>query len=306
MTRRRTHTPLMLIMLAAAMAAALCVAPPATALSKIKCKQETGIATIDPIVHHNEPAGTGHLHQFFGNASWLSMPNPNEANYDDLVGESTNCRDTLDTAGYWQPAVVDTRNGDVLPAQAFTAYYRASGGQKFGPVEAFPSDTRLTSMQDSTSPGAHGWSCGEKSGALSAMRATIPDCSRLSQKPGLVLTAHINFPSCWDGVLPNHRAEDVGNTSDNAHYAFPTRTSKGWACQAPFIHEMPQLRETIQYPNPNKAPVQYLGVTSDPMMGGHNGSSMHGDFFNAWDQAGLEDMLDKCVRRNTGAALCDL
>lgn len=280
---------------------------PATALGKVKCKQVTGIAVVDPIVHHDQPVGTGHQHQFFGNSSWLqTLSNPNTANYNDLVGKSTNCRVTDDTAGYWQPTVIDTRNGNVLEAQAFTAYYRASGGQNFGPVEAFPPDTRLTAMQDSTSPGAHGWSCGQNSGALAAMRTTIPDCSRLSQKPGLVLTAHINFPSCWDGVLPNHQPGDVGDTSDNAHYAYPVHTSKGWTCPTAFPHQMPQLRETIQYPNPNKVPVQYLAVSSDPMMGGAHGSSMHGDFFNAWVQSGLENFLDECVRHSTGNAICDL
>jgi len=301
--RRALIAPLFALMLLVAL---LSPASPATALAKIKCKEVTGIAVVDPIKHHDEPVGTGHLHQFFGNAGWLSMDNPNQANYDDLVGGPTNCRDTQDSAGYWQPAVVDTRNGDVLVAQAFTAYYRTFDGKQYGPTEAFPADTRLTAMQAGTSPGAHGWSCGQNSGALSKMVDTIPDCSRLSQKPGQVLTAHINFPSCWDGVAPDHQAGDVGDTSDDAHYAYPVRSGSRWVCPAGFGHHVPQLRETIQYPNPDKVPASALGVTSDPMMGGHNGSSMHGDFFNAWVQSGLEDMLDKCVRQRTTSSICDL
>jgi len=295
-----------LVAIVALIAALFIPATGASALAKIKCKQITGVAVVDPIVHHDEPVGTGHQHEFFGNASWLTaLSNPNTANYSDLEGKSTNCADTQDTAGYWQPTVVDTRTNIVLPAQAFSAYYRAFNGADTGAVEAFPPDTRLTSMQTSTSPGAHGWSCGQNSGAiLSKMSTTIPDCSNLSQKPGAVLTAHINFPSCWDGVLPNHQPGDVGDTSDNAHYAFPVHTSSGWKCEAPFTHQMPQLRETIQYPNPNKVPVADLAVSSDPMMGGHNGSSMHGDFFNAWVQSGLETMLNECVRQRTTSTIC--
>lgn len=295
MRLNRSRLLLIAACLSVLLAIAVALAVPARAQAKIKCA-DTGpaaIANVDPLMHHNEPVGSGHLHQIFGNTAWVHLANPNTANYADLVGKSTGCRNAADTAGYWQPVVIDTRTGKPLPVHQFTAYYRSFDSRTTGAGAAFPPDTRLVAMQDAASPGAHGWSCGQFESI--APQATIPDCSGYSQKPGHVLTAHINFPSCWDGVAPAHRASDVGNTTDNAHYRYPVRSGKSWVCPAGFGTKMVQLRETVTYPNPDKVPARYLGLTSDAMMGGHNGSTMHGDFWNAWVQSGLESMVAHCV-----------
>ena len=300
MTRRNTYTLLAAIFGALVLAAALLTsAGPAQATAKIKCKLTTGVAQVDPIINHDEPGPSSHLHQFFGNNGWLAKGN--YANYSDLIGQGTNCDNAADTAGYWQPVVIDTRTGKhALTPQAFTAYYRTFDSKDTGSGNmAFPADTRLTAMVADAfgkSPGAAGWFCGQYESV--PLQATIPDCSGMSQKPGHVLTVHISFPSCWNGVLPNHHDSDVGNTSDDANYAFPVRSGSKWVCPAAFPQHMVQLRETVQYPNPGKIPVQYLAVSSDPVMGGHNGSSMHGDFFNAWAQQGFEDAM--CQQVNAG------
>ncbi|MEJ7705950.1 MAG: DUF1996 domain-containing protein [Nocardioidaceae bacterium] len=117
--------------------------PPASALAKIKCKQTTGTAAIDPIVHHNQRHASVHVHQFFGNNSWLDKGNA--ANYKDLVGKSTNCENAADTAGYWMPRLT-TLSGRPVQVQAFTAYYRpftGIGGPEFGLGQVMPADTRL-------------------------------------------------------------------------------------------------------------------------------------------------------------------
>lgn len=278
----------------AMLAALIVVANPASATLKVKCKQTTGTAAVDPIMAHNVDGPSSHVHAFFGNNGWLSKGN--SANYDDLINQGTNCDESADTAGYWQPILIDTRSGKQLPARTFTAYYRSFDSTSTGPGRAFPPDTRLVAMANSDSPGASGWSCGQFSGI--SEQTTIPDCSNESQKPGHVLTVHITFPSCWDGVKPNHKASDVGVTNDNAHYTYPVRSGKGWTCPAAFPVEMVQLRETLQYPNYDKVPAQYLAVSSDPVMGGHGGSSMHGDFWNAWRQQGFENLI--CSEVNGG------
>ena len=61
-------------------------------MAKIKCKETTGRAAVDPIVNHNMPVGSGHMHQFFGNNAFLSLPNPNAANYADLDGQGHQLR----------------------------------------------------------------------------------------------------------------------------------------------------------------------------------------------------------------------
>lgn len=282
----------------------LFAAPSAQALGKVKCDKTTqpavAIGQYDPIVNHN---GTGapHEHQFYGNIAWHSLANPDTANYADLVGKAHNCRVAADSAGYWTPTlryISGPKAGQLVPAQQFTAYYRAFNGATTGPGMAFPPDTRLIAT-DNFGPGAHGWSCGQNSNTGATQG--IPDCSAYSGKPGYTLSAHITFPSCWDGVLPNHKSTDVGNTSDNAHYAYPV---KG-ACPAGFPNKMVQLRETIQfaYAGPG-ATGDNVALSSDEMAGTTDGQSMHGDFWNAWVQSGFESFVKSCVTTQGPGSVC--
>ena len=55
------------------------------------------------------------------------------------------------------------------------------------------------------------------------------------------MTAHIDFPSCWDGVKPSHTAAQNGDTRDNAHYAYAVAKK----CPAGFPIGVAELRETI-------------------------------------------------------------
>jgi hypothetical protein len=264
-----------------AASAGLFTAPHADALGKIKCKQLVGYAQVDPIMQHNE-AKSMHLHQFFGNSDLLSLKSPEAATAEDLVGKGTDCRNAADTASYWTPVLRDTTSGKTIPTQAFTAYYRSWDFQKHGEGEAFPPDTRLVATK-------HSWTCGNKENQEPVQ--SVPDCRGASGKPGHTLTAHIDFPSCWDGVVPNHAPNAVGETRDNEHYAY----RQGKACPTGFPHKMVSLRETLQF--------QYTGdgtdveLSSDPMNGTTDGASLHADFWNTWEQKGLESMMNNCVHQ---------
>lgn len=232
---------------------------------------------------------------------WHSLANPNRANYGDLVGKANNCRNVLgltysaDSAGYWTPTLRykkgTARAGQLVPARQFTAYYRSYDARDFGVGQPFPPDTRLIATDDQ-GKGAHGWSCGERSvqAAREGTVGRIPDCTGESGRPGHTLTAHITFPSCWDGVLPRHRATDVGNTSDNAHYAYPSRTG---VCPAAFPRKMVQLRITVQF--------AYVGngtdveLSSDAHAGFQDGETMHADFWNTWRQREFATYVSTCV-----------
>lgn len=290
-----------------ALAGAIAFATPSLALGKVKCdvnnQPAVAVGTYDPIVNHNGQ-GAMHEHQFFGNIAWHSLANPNTANYEDLVGKTNNCRKVLgltysaDSAGYWIPTLRYTtgpKAGQLVPAQQFTAYYRSAAGTTFGPAVAFPADTRLVSE-----PGHYNWTCGQKSGARSAPVSSIPDCTGLSGKPGLTLTAHIDFPSCWDGVKPNHTASEVGDTRDNAHYRYKV----GKSCPAGFPIGVTELRETVQFQY--TGPGNDVALSSDAHAGVNDGQSLHGDFWNAWRQPEFEQFIKTCVN-NVGysTAKCD-
>ena len=258
----------------------------ATALMKVKCHQTTGTAAVDPIVFHNQPDAHAHPHQFFGNNGWLAKGN--FANYTDLVTKTTNCREVTDTAGYWTPLLrYTTGTRQVIPVQAFTAYYRpftGVGGPDTGPGQAFPADTRLIGTK-------YNWNCGQFMPV--APSSSVPNCLGADGSPGRTLTLHIDFPNCWDGVLPRHSNTDVGNTTDNAHYAYSSKKNGVVSCPAGFPYKMVSLRETLQF--------KYIGagtdveLTSDHERATSDGRSAHGDFWNTWQQADFQRLVVACV-----------
>lgn len=294
--RGRRRIPASLPVLAAIVSSllvALVVFPTAaTGLARIKCKETTGTAAVDPIVYHNLPAGSGHVHQFFGNNAFLSLPNPNAANYTDLVGKGTNCVDPADTAGYWSPTLHNMETGAIVPVRSFTAYYRSWNSKKTGEGVPYPPDARLIASQMD-------WTCGQRERVEPA--PSIPDCSMADGGSGSLLTAHINFPSCWNGVLPRHSSRQVGNTNDNALFAYRLDRQ---SCPPGFPVKTVELRMTIQF--------QYTGkgtdvmLSSDHMANTTDGRSLHADFWNTWVQSGFQTVVHNCINPglNRTAARC--
>ncbi len=233
-------------------------------------------------MHHNEPAaGSAHMHQFFGNNSFLTLSNPNAANYQDLRSGGTNCVNPKDTAGYWSPVLQYKSTGKIVPTQAFTAYYRSWD---------FQDDRRGRPASRRRAPGCQPalvdlWPVRVRQAA-----GGVPDCSMASGSPGSTLTAHIDFPSCWDGVKPSHSSSQVGDTNDNKHFAYRT----GSTCPAGFPVKTVQLRETLQFQyKPGKG--TDVELSSDHEKGTTDGMSLHADFWNAWDPAGMASMVKNCV-----------
>ena len=113
---------------------------PASAMGKVGCdvsgQPAVAIGSYDPIVNHNGTGPAAHEHQFFGNIAWHSLPNPNTANYADLVaGQQLPQRARSGLLGRLgglldaDPAVrPGPQAGQLVPAQQFTAYYRGASG----------------------------------------------------------------------------------------------------------------------------------------------------------------------------------
>lgn len=261
----------------------------AQAFLLVKCGQTVGTASVDPIVNHNDPMPSMHEHQFFGNNSWLGQGN--SANYADLLAGATNCREAADTAGYWTPTL-RYKDGREIKARAFSAYYRGYTGKgNTGPGVPYPADVRLVGTR-------FNWTCGQKNSQGPV--GYIPDCSKAGGGAGDTLTAHIDFPSCWDGTQPSHSPNEMGDTRDNAHWAYVN----GSTCPAGFPIKTTELRETIQFYYTGKG--DDVDVSSDAMAGTTGGRSLHGDFWNAWQQSNFSTLIQKCVNTYTGGnALCE-
>lgn len=298
----------------AALAALVAIAPatPATATGKVKC--DVGVANgadvavadaqaLDPVVYHNvDPADTTaaqpHEHDFFANA--LVPQLAPGGTYTDALAGSTLCRLSTDTASYWAPSLIYTSGpkiGQRVPVQQFTAYYRGFAGQtKHAGSQAYPPGVRLVAT-DNDGYGLTGWTCGAKS-TVTGGQDPIPDCSGEDGTAGNTLTAHVNFPSCWNGNLPNHPGDpgregdadtEYGDTRDNADWTYPTNKT---SCPADFPIEVVQLREAIQY--------QYTGDGTDVALssdhGATPGTTFHADFWNTWQPGALEDFVARCVQ----------
>jgi hypothetical protein len=293
------HLPWVAVLVVLAASAALTVvtetsrAPSADALGKIKCAVPTGFAAVDPIVFHDQPAPTGHLHTFFGNVTLLRMGNPNTADYSDMVGGATNCLNPSDTAAYWMPTlqyVSGPNAGKPVPIMSFRAYYRSFDHERSGAGQAYPPDTRLVAGDGKASTlqstKTIDWTCGHLSGI--GPSPTIPDCTGQPGVPGRTLTAHVDFPSCWDGKLAPHNV--TGDTRDNAHFAY---TVKG-TCPPGFPIKTVELRTTFVFDYQGNG--RDIMLSSDRMVpGAKPGQTLHADFWNTWVQKGFEQMVAHCV-----------
>jgi hypothetical protein len=263
---------------------------PAAAHGKMHCKPSAGTAQVDPMVspgaHHS-----AHQHTFFANRKILTLEDPSMASYSDLTGASTACKNLADSAVYWIPTLY-TAKGPLAP-RAFIAYYRDFDHDETGiGVEPFPADLRIVAGDASSSVAQDkaivNWTCNQNSSRRGPYSS--PAEANCAAATGTVyLTAHIDFPSCWDGRLNSHTGD--ANTADHSgtpgavvnHFAYVVRK----ACPAGFTHRVPDLRMTISW--------DYRGDGKDVSLSSGHPNTMHGNYWNTWVQSGLQEMIDRCI-----------
>lgn len=225
----------------------------------------------DPIVHPDEP-GRSHRHDFYG-----STGTDASSAAADLAERPTTCDKEADTAAYWQPTLYD-HGQEVEPAHLH-AYYRAAPGVDPTRVVAPPFGLELIAGDPGatgpTGSEAAGWVCGTST-RLWVEPPSCPDTAPLH----MLLT----FPDCWDGE--HLRADD--------HRSHAVYSSNG-SCPGSHPQHLPQLTVSIKYP--------ISGVGHDLTLASGSTYSAHGDFLNAWDDAGLQREIANCIHRDV---VCDL
>lgn len=231
--------------------------------------------TDDPIVFPAKPGGS-HLHDFLGNRSTNAYSTAAT-----MRTANTTCTQATDTAGYWAPALY--RNGvRVLPRGSWAGhatrqqiYYRDNNLAAGTHINTIPRDLRLVAGQGhATSPAGNPklgkeiyWGCSNNS--TGKLKAPPASCA------SGIMTLHIGFPNCWDGIL-THK-------NDTAHVVYPS----SYRCPSAFPKALPRVIIRLEYP---------VGTTTGKITIASGATyTAHGDFWNTWNQTRLNRLVTDCL-----------
>jgi hypothetical protein len=217
-------------------------------------------ASDDPILFPGQP-GKSHHHSFVGNRTTGAS-----STLASLLAGGSSCDRVGDTAAYWMPSLLV--NGKYAAPTRATIYYRR---RTLDRVVPFPAGFRMIAGNAyATAPQAQTvtfWNCG----AGVASSSAIPTCTRRS-----FLRLHVTFPSCWDG-------RNLDSPDHASHMRYATRGG----CPATHPVQLPAITLIYRYGRiPARASV---ALASGGQFSGH------ADFFNAWDQATLQRLVDGCL-----------
>jgi hypothetical protein len=230
------------------------------------------------------------LHDFFGNRTTDS-----DSTLGTLQAGETTCNDPNDTAAYWHPTVSwEDSRGRITPLKASqTFFYYRAGLKDPLAVKPFPPGLKIVTEQGKNVEWrclGGNWSptpptrCGDNRTLV--VRIFFPDCLAVVEgsDPPQPLTDTRDAEGNTLHVPDDHRSHMVdagsaGCPSDSDHpYPVP------WL-QTYFLFKSSQLttrgEPTLSSDHPGDPP----------------GSTMHVDFFNAWDQARLEDLVARCINK---------
>ncbi|MGH3658769.1 MAG: DUF1996 domain-containing protein, partial [Micromonosporaceae bacterium] len=93
-----------------------------------------------------------------------------------------------------------------------------------------------------------------------------------------IVSLHIGFPNCWNGV--KNRVNDTRNV------VYP----KNDRCPSAYPIALPRMIMRLEYPVGRSS--SGITLASGPTY------TIHGDFWNTWDQAALRELTNRCLNRN--------
>ena len=248
----------------------------------------------DPIVYPGQ-RGKAHLHTFFGN----SRADANST-YASLrtTGDST-CNNLLNRSSYWMPAMMHPSGKVVMPDYISIYYKRAPAGNPacstFG-VKAclsLPRGLRYVFGYNMLDPSkddpawARYWNCdgpGAVSGHFATLRQAAAGCP-----VGARLGAVVIGPPCWNG-------RDVDSADHRSHMAYPQDDRMGHSiCPTTHPYIVPSFQLGAWYTNDGTAANWRL--SSDDMTGMRMeaGSTLHADWFGAWEDSVLASWITNCI-----------
>lgn len=214
----------------------------------------------DPLVHPNMP-GMSHMHDFMGNVSTAAT-----TTLESLLANHTTCDPVTDRSAYWVPTLYDA-DGDSVAIEQATIYYTVHVDDPTT-LQPYPPGLKIIAGSATATtppnPSYFKWGClGDGTSSTSEI-VTCPAGSKLE----LLL----NFPDCWDGA-------NLDSADHKSHMAY----AAGGACPASHPVPMPRLQFKLRYATAGEAGMR---LASGP------GYTMHGDFFNAWEESALANRMN--------------
>ena len=257
-----------LVSAATALVVALIVAPGASARSSyhgasfaVRC-DFSHRAQDDPIVHPGHQ-GMSHSHDFFGNTSTNAHSTAAR-----LRLTETTCTRPNDTAAYWMPTV--EWNGRVIESNRAVFYYRA-GGKNHTKVLAHLAGLKVVTPVNQRV----NWRCGRTDNG--GGRRTPPRRCANGE-----LGMRIIFPDCSNGKLDsaNHRS----------HMTYSRPIDGKVRCPKSHPRSVPVLTMNVTFDIP-------AGQRGKVTLSSGRASTIHADFFNAWNQEAFASLVKRCINQ---------
>ena len=246
----------------------------------------------DPIVYPRKP-GASHLHIFFGNTKVRAA---STAATIASEGPSTCRGGTVNRTGYWAPAIIDSRNGEVQIPETAAFYYKSGYNIDPATVQPFPVGLQMiagnklaTAAQDNVQWACRDFYTGDFISIPTSCKST--DFVRLS----------IQFPQCWDG-------KNLDSPDHKSHMSFPDYRNPPQRSTCPATHPivLPAITEKFEYPVAGKNPATWrlssdMYSTSLP-----GGLSAHADWMNGWKPAIMKLIVTSCINKAVDCGVASL
>ncbi len=233
--------------------------------------------TDDPIVFPNQ-SGMSHSHEFMGSTDTKASSTESS-----MRGAATTCGLDGDTAGYWVPTLsqngtaihpVDKQPGLKGATSSQNIYYRSPTGRAVQPI---PPGLRMISGNAKATNAAENprlgrdiwWGCSDNS-VSAKLLAPPPSC------PEGIMTLHVHFPDCWNGT-----------TLDSADHISHMAWSSQGRCPTSHPVLIPEVTIRLEW---------VVGATTgDITLASGAPYTIHGDFWNTWDQPTLDGLTATCI-----------
>jgi hypothetical protein len=240
-------------------------------------------AQVDPIVDFGNPKSF-HMHDFYGNTT----TNANST-YKTLRAGGTNCDEPGDTAAYWAPTLswTDSSGTTERTASITRFYYRLGGKSPNVPVNPHPAGLKIVTVQGKNVQ----WRC-MNTGTFSTKPPSRCDNGKL--------VVRIMFPDCLAVVAGSNPMKPLTDTADDPS-RFPTNDHRSHmvaagsaGCPTTHPYQVPRLQTNFLFKDTILTKKGQPTLSSDHQ-GDPPGSTMHADYFNAWQEGTLEDLVKRCI-----------